>query len=183
MLNPKLEKLMKEHHLSNDAIEDFKKLETSPKNEIATTMILMSIINEIEFDGEPFIPDEQPKEESDPVNHPSHYTQASVQLEPIDILRYAPFDLGNALKYIIRAGHKGNALTDYQKALKYLEWAKEGCNVDEGLYRNYFDRYGLLLNKFEVFKPIDFNLEFPFNIVCRLSELVKNKIKELKNEH
>ena len=61
----------------------------------------------------------------DPVNHPKHYVEQSAKLEPIMVLRYAPFDLGNAFKYIIRAGHKNDYLQDLKKAKWYLECALE----------------------------------------------------------
>ena len=42
------------------------------------------------------------------VNHPSHYTwlKDKIGIEVIDITRHMDFDLGNAIKYILRAGHK-----------------------------------------------------------------------------
>lgn len=66
----------------------------------------------------------KPKEpESDPVNHPAHYTKHAITLEPIDLLQHLPFCLGNALKYVIRAQDKGNELQDLKKAVFYLERA------------------------------------------------------------
>ncbi|MFG3582584.1 DUF3310 domain-containing protein [Streptomyces sp. NPDC047990] len=59
--------------------------------------------------------------ESDPVNHPSHYTWLPNGIEVIDITKHFSFTLGNALKYIMRAGHKGNTLEDLKKAVWYLE--------------------------------------------------------------
>lgn len=116
---------------------------------------------------------------SDLVNHPSHYVNASVRLEPIDVLRYAPFDLGNALKYILRAPYKGNALLDYQKARKYLEWAKEGyINGDYKPYQKFLDRYGMLLQKFDALQYIDlYNVD---NLIGSSIEFVESKIKELQ---
>ena len=60
---------------------------------------------------------------SDPINHPSHYTQGSI--EPIDVIENwgLGFHLGNALKYIARAAHKGAELEDLQKAQFYLNRA------------------------------------------------------------
>lgn len=44
----------------------------------------------------------------DNVNHPKHYTSGfdSRQVECIDITREMPFSLGNAFKYVWRAGKK-----------------------------------------------------------------------------
>lgn len=64
-------------------------------------------------------------EGGDPVNHPEHY-QGSFEtrtLECIDFTRHMPFSLGNAFKYVWRAGRKGGAdkaLQDLEKARWYL---------------------------------------------------------------
>lgn len=61
----------------------------------------------------------------DPVNHPEHYAKASItitiNLEPIQLCECYDFCLGNAIKYILRAPYKGNALQDMKKAKWYLE--------------------------------------------------------------
>ena len=59
--------------------------------------------------------------ENDPVNHPSHYTSHPSGVECIQITRWMNFNLGNAIKYIWRAGNKGNALEDLKKARWYLD--------------------------------------------------------------
>ncbi|MFD8594573.1 DUF3310 domain-containing protein [Kitasatospora sp. NPDC059646] len=58
----------------------------------------------------------------DPVNHPSHYNWLPGGLEVIDITRHFPFVLGNVLKYIFRAEHKGRELEDLRKARWYLDY-------------------------------------------------------------
>jgi hypothetical protein len=57
----------------------------------------------------------------DLVNHPPHYTQGGV--ETIDFIeaKKLNYNLGNAVKYITRADHKGTRLQDLQKAKWYLE--------------------------------------------------------------
>ena len=47
-------------------------------------------------------------QKEDKVNHPSHYLwlKDKAGIEVIDITRHMDFDLGNAIKYILRAGHK-----------------------------------------------------------------------------
>jgi hypothetical protein len=62
----------------------------------------------------------------DPVNSPDHYTAGGI--ETIDYLRakltpeeYRGFLLGNALKYLSRAGRKGPGLTDLQKCAWYID--------------------------------------------------------------
>lgn len=60
---------------------------------------------------------------TDIVNHPVHYVSQSIVIEPIDLYEKLPFCLGNALKYVFRAGHKDGSseLEDLKKALWYLE--------------------------------------------------------------
>lgn len=65
------------------------------------------------------------------VNHPSHYSwlKDACGVEPIDICRFLNFNLGNALKYILRAGHKSEEgysdrekeIEDIKKAIFYLQ--------------------------------------------------------------
>lgn len=54
------------------------------------------------------------------VNHPKHYTKHPSGVECIDIAEHFNFNLGNTIKYIWRAGEKGDKLTDLKKALWYL---------------------------------------------------------------
>ncbi len=57
----------------------------------------------------------------DPVNHPKHYTQHPSGVECITITEWMTFNLGNAVKYIWRAGDKGAQLEDLNKARWYLD--------------------------------------------------------------
>lgn len=57
----------------------------------------------------------------DSVNHPSHYTRGGVEvIEAIEAWGLE-FRLANVVKYVARAGHKGDALEDLRKAKWYLE--------------------------------------------------------------
>jgi len=64
----------------------------------------------------------------DPINHPSHYTFSSIEV--IDAIEawQLDFHLGNVVKYIARAGKKGNRLEDLRKAAWYLNRAIEKEN-------------------------------------------------------
>jgi len=58
----------------------------------------------------------------DPVNHPSHYTEHASGVECIQITEHMNFCLGNAVKYIWRAGLKNdNAIEDLKKARWYVD--------------------------------------------------------------
>jgi len=57
----------------------------------------------------------------DLINHPPHYVFSAI--EPIDAIEawQLGFCLGNAVKYIARAAHKGRLLEDLKKARWYLD--------------------------------------------------------------
>lgn len=67
----------------------------------------------------------------DPVNHPSHYTDGKIEV--IDYIedKQLGFHLGNAVKYISRAGKKDpdKEIEDLEKAVwyiqRYIEMRKE----------------------------------------------------------
>ena len=82
------------------------------------------------FDREPPAPEpipvlrittEEPK--ADNVNHPPHYKTGGI--ETIDFIeaKELGYHLGNVVKYVTRAKHKGNEIEDLKKAQWYLERA------------------------------------------------------------
>lgn len=56
----------------------------------------------------------------DMVNHPKHYTSHPSGIEVIEVTRHMSFDLGNAVKYMLRHNHKGSSKQDLEKAAWYL---------------------------------------------------------------
>lgn len=67
-----------------------------------------------------------PVEEVDMVNSPTHYTVGGI--ETIDFIKaklteeeFKGYIVGNVIKYMARAGNKGDAKEDMAKAKKYLE--------------------------------------------------------------
>lgn len=60
--------------------------------------------------------------ENDVVNHPSHYTSDPSGVECITITRHRSFNVGNAFKYLWRAGLKDDAkqVEDLRKAVFYI---------------------------------------------------------------
>lgn len=77
------------------------------------------------------------KNKNDQVNHPKHYTSDPSGIECIDITRHRNFNIGNAIKYLWRAGlkfgmeitpkktaiiknGKDNEIEDLNKAVWYL---------------------------------------------------------------
>ncbi len=67
-----------------------------------------------------------------PVDHPTHYNVG--RIEVIDAIESweLNFSMGNAVKYIARADHKGNPVEDLRKAVWYLnrEIVRRGGKTD-----------------------------------------------------
>jgi hypothetical protein len=59
---------------------------------------------------------------SDNVDHPTHYNSHPSGVEAITITEHFPFNVGNAIKYLWRAGLKGDSrqqIEDLRKAAWY----------------------------------------------------------------
>lgn len=66
----------------------------------------------------------------DPIKRPAHYCDG---IETIDYIhsklteeQFYGYCIGNVLKYISRAGKKGDKIEDLKKAEVYLSWAEKG---------------------------------------------------------
>ncbi|GAB7525345.1 DUF3310 domain-containing protein [Paraburkholderia sp. 2C] len=55
------------------------------------------------------------------VDHPAHYNAHPSGIECIDVVEHMGFNLGNAIKYIWRADHKGASIEDLKKARWYVD--------------------------------------------------------------
>jgi len=68
------------------------------------------------------------------VNHPPHYGGADNPYEAIKVIDawQLSFCLGNTVKYISRAGKKGDRLEDLKKALWYLRHEIESLEKTNG---------------------------------------------------
>lgn len=60
---------------------------------------------------------------TDPVEHPAHYTSDPSGVECIQITRHRNFNVGNAIKYLWRAGLKDDTkyVEDLKKARFYID--------------------------------------------------------------
>jgi hypothetical protein len=60
--------------------------------------------------------------QEDKVNHPKHYTNHPSGIECIEITQHHDFCIGNAIKYLWRAGIKGadTEVEDLEKAIWYI---------------------------------------------------------------
>lgn len=59
----------------------------------------------------------------DSVNHPEHYGGSGNGYEAIKVIEAwgSDFHIGNVIKYISRAGKKGDEVEDLRKAMWYLQ--------------------------------------------------------------
>lgn len=71
----------------------------------------------LDFDDDPFAADES---ENDNVNHPFHYTDGKYEVIQFIEDYHLPYHIGNAVKYISRAGKKDE--DKYIEDLKKAEW-------------------------------------------------------------
>lgn len=69
----------------------------------------------------------------DAVKHPSHYVEGR-KFEPKDVIRDwgLNFNLGNAVKYIARAGRKDDIVQDLKKVQEYVQFEIEAIEAERG---------------------------------------------------
>jgi hypothetical protein len=77
-----------------------------------------------------FLRENLPQDQVDAVNHPPHYLMGGI--ETIDFIeaKGLGYNLGNVVKYITRADHKGDKLQDLEKARWYLDRAIDNAYSD-----------------------------------------------------
>lgn len=70
-----------------------------------------------------YLTEEEEMTQSEAVNHPEHYGGGDNPYEAIKVIEAwgLGFCLGNAIKYIARAGKKGSKCEDLKKARWYLD--------------------------------------------------------------
>jgi hypothetical protein len=80
------------------------------------------------------VPEPEPYDSEDMVNHPSHYGGGDNPYEVIKVINAwgLNFNLGSAVKYIARAGKKNpeKELEDLQKAAFYINYEIERMKGD-----------------------------------------------------
>lgn len=65
--------------------------------------------------------DSQSSEVEDVVGKPKHYRTQVPGVEAWDILKHFNYLRGNSMKYLWRAGDKGDIIQDLRKAIAYIE--------------------------------------------------------------
>jgi hypothetical protein len=108
---PKIKKGMAEHKkIMDETIKGWKTLSITSSN---TPM--QGVTHNVPMQIDMFEP-----EFDDLVNHPAHYKVGGI--ETIDFIeaKKLNYNIGNVVKYLTRADHKGNKLEDLRKAQWYL---------------------------------------------------------------
>ena len=92
---------------------------------------------------------------NDNVNNPKHYTSHPSGVECIEIAEMLPFNLGNALKYLWRAGKKLDEVEDIKKSVFYLRRQANSCFALQtrmsvaSLQKELIENYAIKINKFD----------------------------------
>lgn len=75
------------------------------------------------------------------INHPPHYNSLPAvcsacghPIECIDVVRHKDFDIGNAIKYLWRAGLKGDVIADLEKAVWYIQDEIKQIKKERGIH-------------------------------------------------
>ncbi len=123
-------------------------------------------------------PNKESNMKCEEVDHPKHYQNGlKTEVECIMFTRNLSFDLGNAFKYIWRAGNKLTASmdTDLAKALWYLNDAAEHQEYENSLYN---PQTANLVH----FLPKNDLLEWKYNILtCILQNNIMTAMNLLTN--
>ncbi len=115
----------------------------------------------------------------DMVNSPKHYTGYSMVVEPIIICKELSFCIGNAVKYIVRAGLKGTPekeLEDYKKAGYYIT-----AGVTESISETALQVFNIVKDAFPEDKRHIIELLLNEDTMDAYVE-VNKKIEELENK-
>ena len=111
--------------------------------------------------------------ENDNVKSPSHYVEGR-KYEPRKVIADwgLNYNLGCAVKYISRAGRKGDAIEDLKKAIQYLEFEIEELELKVGVISG--NMSGAVISPGEIKMP---------SLSAQTLEYIINKVnKELKGE-
>ncbi len=106
-------------------------------------------------------------EETDMVNHPPHYN--CYEHEVIELTSMIDFCMGNVVKYILRADHKGRKAEDLKKALWYLDYFNNSPFHDK-------NEYGDLLEKNEAFRELVRSYKSPLLVAVLDDPLVDGRL-------
>jgi hypothetical protein len=108
------------------------------------------------------------------ISHPSHYGGANNQYEAIKVIDAwgLNFNLGNVAKYISRAGKKGEALEDLEKAKQYLEF--EIAKLKEK------SKNGICFVVRNTTLRVDMGCFYTERLACELRERLATKHSEMK---
>lgn len=83
---------------------------------------MTGFFSDVNFSAFTDLPSDERIDEPDAVNHPAHYTSDPSGVECITVTRHRNFNIGNAMKYLWRAGLKDadTHTEDLRKAIWYI---------------------------------------------------------------
>lgn len=104
----------------------------SPEEDLDKALAILREAGEEPFEEPDFQDENVSVVVDDPVNHPSHYTDGKIEVIDFITDKKLGFCLGNAVKYIARAGKKDPSKTieDLEKAIWYIKYHIE--TLEEG---------------------------------------------------
>ena len=82
------------------------------------------------------------------VNHPKHYNEHPSGIECITIVEWFNFNIGNALKYLWRAGLKNNLVDDLKKALWYVQREIERITNEKAIRKTAYSGPRIYLTRY-----------------------------------
>ena len=105
-------------HLINARLKNDEECKKSAISEMETAMCdVMQLLK-------CFIDRKDKEQKTDSVNHPAHYNSHPSGIECIEIVRHHNFNIGNAIKYLRRAGLKHEeGMSDNEKQIEDLRKA------------------------------------------------------------
>lgn len=91
------------------------------RNRITVSPTQVALFKKLSASTSTALPITMEEPAADPVNHPAHYKVGGI--ETIDFIeaKSLNYNIGNVVKYLTRADHKGNRKQDLEKAMWYLK--------------------------------------------------------------
>lgn len=102
----------------------------------------------------------------DIINQPKHYTHGGIEVRPFINSQGYNFDMGNVIKYIVRAGIKTpDKLIDLEKALNYIN-----DEIKKGNKKLYFEPTSIFISGYEFIRSQPHLTDNLKNVISLLSK-------------
>lgn len=102
----------------------------------------------------------------DIINQPKHYTHGGIEVRPFINSQGYNFDMGNVIKYIVRAGIKTpDKLIDLEKALNYIN-----DEIKKGNKKLHFESTSIFISGYEFIRSQPHLTDNLKNVISLLSK-------------